>query len=62
MRRSLFSMDYGKPFGVGVAGGTTVFGISMGYGWLILAAVAVTVIGIVVIRYFFRRHKNLGSK
>ena len=55
-------MDYGKPFGVGVAGGTTVFGISMGYGWLILAAVAVTVVGIVVIRYFFRRHKNLGSK
>ena len=55
-------MDYGKPFGVGVAGGATVLGVSVGYGWLILAAVAATIIGIVAIRYFFRRGKDINSR
>lgn len=55
-------MEYGKPFGVGATGGVAVLGVSVGYGWLILAAAAATVIGIVAIRYFFRRNKSLNVK
>lgn len=55
-------MEYGKPFGVGATGGVAVLGFSVGYGWLIVAALAVTIIGIVAIRYFFRRNKSLNRK
>ncbi len=55
-------MDYGKPFGIGLTGGATILGVSVGYGWLILGAVAVTIALIVAIRVLFRRNKNINSK
>lgn len=55
-------MEYGKPFGVGMAGGATLFGISAGYGWFILVALVVTLVTIVLIRQYFRRGKVSGAR
>jgi hypothetical protein len=55
-------MDYGKPFGIGLTGGATILGVSVGYGWLILGAVTVTVLVIIAIRTFFRRNKDINSR
>lgn len=54
-------MEYGKPFGIGASGGLVIFGVSVGYGWVVTGAIAGTAITIFAIRYFFRPHKPLGK-
>ncbi len=54
-------MEYGKAFGVGTTSAVILLGVRVGYGWLILGGMTFTVTGIVLIRYFFRRHKKLGD-
>jgi len=55
-------MEYGKPFGVGASGSVVLFGFSIGYGWIILAGLVLTIIVIAAIRYWFRHKKPLGLK
>ncbi len=54
-------MEYGKPFGVGTSGGVAILGTQLGYGWVVLGASAVTVVGIIAIRIFFRYNTFLGQ-
>lgn len=54
-------MGYGKPFGVSAAGGVTLVGLNIGYGWIVFGALALTIGGMVAIRYFFRRKKSIGE-
>jgi len=55
-------MQYGKAFGVGTSGGVALFGISIGYGWIVLGALIITIALIFAIRYFFRRNKPVNKK
>lgn len=56
------NMEYGKAFGVGTTGGVALFGLSIGYGWIVAGAIVATIGLIVGIRYFFRRNRSLGGK
>jgi len=55
-------MEYGKPFGVGASGSVVILGFGIGYGWIILASLVVTIAVIAAIRYWFRHKKPLGLK
>ena len=56
------NMEYGKAFGVGTSGGVALFGLSIGYGWIVVAAIAAAILLILGIRYLFRRNRSLGGK
>jgi len=54
--------EYGKPFGVATSGGVVLLSWHIGYGWVLLAGLALVTAGIAAIRIYFRRNKSINMK